>query len=62
MAVALKKLSDRYLMLTPPFIALLCRTFITLEGLLADDPKMAEADCLKGQSGMSLSRNWTCQT
>ncbi|CAK9081068.1 unnamed protein product [Durusdinium trenchii] len=43
MAVALKKLSDRYLMLTPPFIALLCRTFITLEGLLADDPKMAEA-------------------
>lgn len=42
MAVALKKLSDRYLMLTPPFIALLCRTFITLEGLLADDPKMAE--------------------
>ena len=44
MAVALKKLSDRYLMLTPPFIALLCRTFITLEGLLADDPKMAEAD------------------
>eukprot|EP00438_Fugacium_kawagutii_P028797 Skav211412 [mRNA] locus=scaffold1528:477316:483401:+ [translate_table: standard] len=43
MAVALKKLSDRYLMLTPPFIALLCRTFITLEGLLADDPEMAEA-------------------
>ena len=43
MAVALKKLSDRYLMLTPPFIALLCRTFITLEGLLADDPKMSEA-------------------
>eukprot|EP00434_Breviolum_minutum_P034085 symbB.v1.2.030163.t1/scaffold3356.1/size58521/4 len=42
MAVALKKLSDRYLMLTPPFIALLCRTFITLEGLLADDPKMSE--------------------
>ncbi|CAJ1397749.1 unnamed protein product [Effrenium voratum] len=42
MAVALKKLSDRYLMLTPPFIALLCRTFITLEGLLADDPVMAE--------------------
>lgn len=42
MAVALKKLSDRYLMLTPPFIALLCRTFITLEGLLAEDPKMAE--------------------
>ena len=43
MAVALKKLSDRYLMLTPPFIALLCRTFITLEGLMADDPKMSEA-------------------
>lgn len=40
MAVALKKLSARYLMLTPPFIALLCRTFITLEGLLADDPDM----------------------
>lgn len=35
--------SPGYLMLTPPFIALLCRTFITLEGLLADDPKMAEA-------------------
>ena len=43
MAVALKKLSDRYLMLTPPFIALLCRTFITLEGLLADDPALVES-------------------
>ena len=43
MAVALKKLSDRYLMLTPPFIALLCRTFITLEGLLGDDPVLVES-------------------
>jgi len=43
MAVALKKLSDRYLMLTPPFIALLCRTFITLEGLLGDDPELLES-------------------
>ena len=43
MAVALKKLSDRYLMLTPPFIALLCRTFITLEGLLGDDPALVES-------------------
>jgi len=42
MATALKKLSNRYLMLTPPFVALLCRTFITLEGLLADDPELAE--------------------
>lgn len=42
MATALKKLSDRYLMLTPPYVALLCRTFITLEGLLGDDPQLAE--------------------
>jgi len=42
MATALKKMSDRYLMLTPPFVALMCRTFITLEGLLSDDPELAE--------------------
>ena len=30
-------------MLTPPFIALLCRTFITLEGLLAEDELMASS-------------------
>lgn len=41
MATALKKLSYSYLMLTPPYVALLCRTFVTLEGLLADDPEMA---------------------
>eukprot|EP00929_Paragymnodinium_shiwhaense_P050132 TRINITY_DN25268_c0_g1_i2.p1 TRINITY_DN25268_c0_g1~~TRINITY_DN25268_c0_g1_i2.p1 ORF type:complete len:813 (+),score=173.15 TRINITY_DN25268_c0_g1_i2:60-2441(+) len=38
LATALKKLSNKYLMLTPPYVALLCRTFITLEGLLGDDP------------------------
>jgi len=42
MAVALKALSDEYLMLTPPYVALLARTFITLEGMLGDDPEMAE--------------------
>jgi len=42
MATALKKLSNRYVMLTPPYVALLCRTFITLEGLLGDDPDMAK--------------------
>jgi len=42
MATALKRLSDRYMMLTPPYVALLCRTFITLEGLLGDDPELAE--------------------
>lgn len=42
LATTLKKLSDRYVMLTPPYVALLCRTFITLEGLICDDPKMAE--------------------
>eukprot|EP00913_Durusdinium_trenchii_P015684 g14739.t1 len=58
MAVALKKLSDRYLMLTPPFIALLCRTFITLEGLLADDPKMAEAYNVSFLKEGSSQVNW----
>ncbi|CAK0844344.1 unnamed protein product [Prorocentrum cordatum] len=43
MATSLKKLSSRYLMLTPPYVALLCRTFITLEGLLGDDPELADA-------------------
>ncbi|CAE8734675.1 unnamed protein product [Polarella glacialis] len=42
LAITLKKLSERYLMLTPPFVALLCRTFITLEGLLAEDPVLME--------------------
>lgn len=41
MTTALKTLSDRYLLLTPPFVALLCRTFITLEGLLCEDPELA---------------------
>lgn len=42
MATGLKKMSTTYVMLTPPYVALLCRTFITLEGLLGDDPDMAE--------------------
>jgi len=42
MATALKTLSRRYMMLTPPYVALLCRTFITLEGLLGDDPQLAK--------------------
>mmetsp|Transcript_35285 Transcript_35285/g.64550 ORF Transcript_35285/g.64550 Transcript_35285/m.64550 type:complete len:844 (-) Transcript_35285:93-2624(-) len=41
MATALKKMSNDYVMLTPPYVALLCRTFITLEGLLGDDPELA---------------------
>ncbi|CAE8627394.1 unnamed protein product, partial [Polarella glacialis] len=41
MAMALKDLSNEYAMLTPPYVALLARTFITLEGMLADDPQMA---------------------
>lgn len=31
---AIRKLSDRYLMLTPPYIILITRTFITLEGFV----------------------------
>lgn len=42
MAMALKGMSNRYAMLTPPYVALLCRTFITLEGLLGDDPQLAK--------------------
>jgi len=42
MAITLKKLSSEYLMLVPPFVALLCRTFLTLEGLLTDEPEWSE--------------------
>jgi len=42
MATTLKTVSDYYVMLTPPYVALLARTFITLEGMLADDPLMSE--------------------
>mmetsp|Transcript_174613 Transcript_174613/g.559826 ORF Transcript_174613/g.559826 Transcript_174613/m.559826 type:complete len:612 (+) Transcript_174613:644-2479(+) len=39
MAAALKRLSGRYLMLTPPYVVLLTRTFVTLEGIAAQfDP------------------------
>lgn len=37
LATALKKISPEYVMLVPPYVALLCRTFITLEGLLGED-------------------------
>lgn len=42
LAIALKKLSAKYLLLTPPYIALICRTFLTLEGLVVKDPEFAE--------------------
>jgi len=35
LAVALRRLSARYLMLTPPYVMLLTRTFVTLEGMAA---------------------------
>lgn len=35
MAVALKKLSANFLMCTPPYVILLTRTFVTLEGIAA---------------------------
>lgn len=31
---AIRRLSDRYLMLTPPYVVLITRTFVTLEGLV----------------------------
>eukprot|EP00927_Polykrikos_kofoidii_P048833 TRINITY_DN43026_c0_g1_i1.p1 TRINITY_DN43026_c0_g1~~TRINITY_DN43026_c0_g1_i1.p1 ORF type:complete len:953 (+),score=105.46 TRINITY_DN43026_c0_g1_i1:53-2860(+) len=40
LAQVLNKMSRLYVMLTPPYVALLCRTFITLEGLLGDDPAL----------------------
>ncbi|CAJ1453574.1 unnamed protein product [Effrenium voratum] len=39
MAAALKRLSTRYLMLTPEYVVLMTRTFVTLEGIAAEyDP------------------------
>ena len=39
MAAALKRLSTRYLMLTPDYVVLMTRTFVTLEGIAASyDP------------------------
>lgn len=39
MAAALKRLSNRYLMLTPDYVVLMTRTFVTLEGIAASyDP------------------------